>query len=97
VLAPATPTVAIPHDHRRIRDRRLLVDGEERPYWDLLVWPSMANLAYLPATAVPLGCSDSGLPVGAQVIGPHGEDRTTLAFAAGVETLLGGFVPPPGD
>jgi len=97
VLAPATPTVAIPHDHRRIRDRRLLVDGEERPYWDLLVWPSMANLAYLPATAVPLGSSDKGLPIGAQVIGPHGEDRTTLAFAAEVETLLGGFVPPAAD
>jgi len=96
VLAPATPTVAIPHDHRPIRDRRLVVDGEERPYWDLLVWPSMANLAYLPATAVPLGRSAAGLPIGAQVIGPHGEDRTPLAFAAGVEAILGGFVPPPG-
>ena len=96
VLAPAVPTVAIPHDHRPIRDRRLLVDGAARPYWDALVWASMANLAYLPVTAVPLGRSAGGLPVGAQVIGPHGEDRTTLAFAGWTEAVLGGFTPPEG-
>jgi amidase len=96
VLAPAVLTVAIPHDHRRIPDRRLVVDGAERRYWDLLVWASLASLAYLPATAVPLGRSAEGLPIGAQAIGPHGEDRTTLAFAGHVEAVLGGFTPPPG-
>jgi amidase len=96
VLAPAAPTVAIPHDHRPIPDRRLVVDGTERRYWDLLVWASPAALAYLPATAVPLGRSAEGLPIGAQAIGPHGEDRTTLAFAGHVEDVLGGFRPPPG-
>jgi amidase len=95
VLAPAVPTVAIPHDHRRIRDRRLVVDGEERPYWDVLLWASPANLAYLPASALPVGFSADGLPVGAQIIGAHGGDRTTLAFAACAEEVLGGFVPPP--
>jgi amidase len=44
---------------------------------------------------VPVGRSAAGLPIGAQVIGPHGEDRTTLAFAAHVEEVLGGFDPPP--
>src|SRR5581483_5997817 len=97
VLAPATLTEAIPHDHRRVRDRRLVVDGQERPYWDVLLWPSLANLAYLPATAVPVGRSAAGLPIGAQVIGGHGEDRTTLAFAGLVEEVLGGFTPPPAD
>src|SRR5581483_684430 len=96
VLAPAVLTVAIPHDHRRIPERRLVVDGAERRYWDLLAWASPASLAYLPATAVPLGRTAGGLPVGAQAIGPHGEDRTTLAFAGHVETVLGGFSPPPG-
>jgi len=96
VLAPAVLTVAIPHDHRRIPERRLVVDGVERRYWDLLVWAAPAALAYLPATAVPLGRSAEGLPVGAQAIGPHGEDRTTLAFAGHVEAVLGGFTPPPG-
>src|SRR5438270_5317934 len=97
VLAPAAPTVAIAHDHRPIRQRRLVVDGAERPYWDLLVWASAASLAYLPVTAVPLARSAGGLPIGAQVIGAHGEDRTTLAFAERAEAVLGGFTPPPED
>src|SRR5581483_254922 len=46
VLAPAVLTVAIPHDHRRIPERRLVVDGAERRYWDLLAWASPASLAY---------------------------------------------------
>jgi amidase len=96
VLAPAVPTVAIPLDDRPIPQRRLVVDGAERPYWDVLVWASAASLAYLPATAVPLVRSPGGLPIGAQIIGPHGEDRTTLAFAERVEALLGGFTPPAG-
>jgi amidase len=96
VLAPAVLTVAIPHDHRRIPERRLTVDGVERRYWDLLPWAALPSLAYLPATAVPLGPSAEGLPIGAQIIGPHGEDRTTLAFAGHVEAVLGGFTPPPG-
>jgi len=36
------------------------------------------------------------LPIGVQIIGPHLEDRTVLAFAAGIEREFGGFVPPPG-
>src|SRR5581483_8996518 len=54
---PADDSEPIRHDHRRVRDRRLVVDGQERPYWDVLLWPSLANLAYLPATAVPVGRS----------------------------------------
>jgi amidase len=34
------------------------------------------------------------LPVGIQIVGPYLEDRTPLAFAAQLESLLGGFEPP---
>ncbi len=37
----------------------------------------------------------SGLPVGWQVIGPHLEDRTPLAFARLANEVVGAFVPPP--
>ena len=57
------------------------------PYGAQVEWPGMATLANLPATAVPIGTTAAGLPIGAQVIGPYLEDRTTLAFAA----LLGGL------
>jgi len=95
LLTPVAPTVAIPHDHRPVPERHLTVDGQPRPYWDLIAWPSLANFAGLPATVVPAGISDSGLPVGIQILGPYLEDRTTLAFAGHVETVLGGFRPPP--
>jgi amidase len=43
---------------------------------------------------VPIERTDTGLPVGVQVIGPFLEDRTTLAFARLIEREVGGFVPP---
>jgi amidase len=45
---------------------------------------------------VPVGRSATGLPIGAQIIGPHLEDRTTIALAGLIEREFGGFVPPPG-
>jgi len=37
-----------------------------------------------------------GLPVGLQIIGAEGEDRTTIEFAGLLVAEIGGFVPPPG-
>ena len=36
--------------------------------------------------------SETGLPIGVQIVGPAFEDRTTLAFAAFMEREFGGFV-----
>ncbi|MFK4537431.1 Asp-tRNA(Asn)/Glu-tRNA(Gln) amidotransferase A subunit family amidase [Bradyrhizobium ottawaense] len=49
----------------------------------------------MPATAVPLGLSKDGLPVGVQIIGPFLEDRTPLRLAELIEREFGGFQPPP--
>jgi amidase len=59
-------------------------------------WVGLPTVAYLPATAVPVGRTAAGLPVGIQIVGPYLEDRTTLAVAQCIAELLGGFVPPPG-
>ena len=59
-------------------------------------WMALATLTHLPATVVPVCRTAAGLPVGVQIVGPHLEDRTTLAVARQVEELLGGFTPPPG-
>ena len=39
----------------------------------------------LPAASVPFGFTDSGLPVGLQVIGRHGDDRGVLELAHAIE------------
>jgi amidase len=96
VLCPVMPTVAFPHDHSpEQKDRRIDIDGKSHPYLDQLVWPGVATLPGLPATAVPIGRSETGLPIGMQIIGPYLEDRTTLRFAELIEREFGGFVAPP--
>jgi amidase len=97
LLMPVAVVPAIPHDHSEpfIERRIALADGS-RSYLDLFGWVGLATVAYLPATAVPVGRTAHGLPVGAQIVGPYLEDRTTLAVARVIEELLGGFVAPPG-
>ncbi|RXT43486.1 amidase [Bradyrhizobium betae] len=96
VICPIMPTPAYPHDHSPEQDqRRISIDGKDYPYSDQLAWPGIATLPGLPATAVPLGLSKGGLPVGVQIIGPYLEDRTPLRFAELIEREFGGFIPPP--
>jgi amidase len=72
------------------------IDGKEYPYQDQLVWAGVATTPGLPATAAPIDRSDTGLPIGVQIVGPYLEDRTTIAFAELMEREFGGFAPPPG-
>jgi len=96
ITAPEhNPIRAAQNDALPIKDsRKILVNGEERSYWEQLGWISMATMAHLPATVAPIGCSESGLPVGIQIIGPYLGDRTTIDFAQKLSELIGGFIPP---
>jgi amidase len=98
VLCPVTPTPAFAHDHSSpIEARHIEIDAKNYPYLDAyLVWAGLATAPGLPATAVPIGRSENGLPIGMQIVGPYLEDRTTIAFAELLEREFGGFVPPPG-
>ena len=98
VLCPPAPTAAFPHDRSSpIEARRIEIDGKAYRYLDAqLVWPELATASGLPATVVPIGRSETGLPIGVQIVGPYLEDRTTIAFAELLEREFGGFVAPPG-
>ncbi len=96
VICPVMPTPAFPHDHSEQQEaRRIDIDGKDYPYPDQLAWPGIATLPGLPATAIPIGLSPEGLPIGVQIIGPWLEDRTPLKLAELIEREVGGFVPPP--
>ncbi len=96
VICPVMPTPAYPHDHSDDQEkRRINVDDKDYVYVDQLAWPGIATLPGLPATAIPLGLSPDGLPVGVQIVGPWLEDRTPLKLAELIEREFGGFVPPP--
>jgi amidase len=97
VLCPPFPVLAFPHDHVEDQEeRRIEIDGGEFPYPSLIVWATVATPPGLPATAMPIGRSETGLPIGVQIIGPFLEDRTPIAFAGLLEREFGGFVAPPG-
>lgn len=96
VLCPAAMSVAIPVDESPdINARTIRVDGTVYPYFDLMKWSTHASLGGLPATVAPAGAYEGGLPVGVQIVGPAGEDMTTIAIAAMLERETGGFAPPP--
>ena len=97
LLAPVAATAAFPHDHNPDRDQRLIpVNGRMIPYGDQRFWAGLASLSYLPSTAAPIGLTAAGLPVGLQIIGPEGEDATTIEFARLLANEIGGFGPPTG-
>jgi amidase len=97
VLCPPFSVLAFPHDNLGDREKRSIdIDGKPFSYTLLIAWATLATPAGLPATVAPIGRSPSGLPIGAQIIGPFLEDRTTIAFAGLIEREFGGFVAPPG-
>ncbi len=95
ILAPPTLGTAFPHDHGLFANRKLKVDGQTRHYGDQMMWIAPATLMGLPATSAPVGPTADGAPVNVQIIGAPYADKTTIAFAALLSTVQGGFVAPP--
>ena len=102
LLAPITMLPAFPHTpmawppDAAAMQQTITVHSHVVPYELQLVYPGVATLAGQPATAFPVGLTQSGLPIGLQVIGPYLEDRTPIRFAALLEREFGSFRPPPG-
>jgi amidase len=97
LLLPVMPCVAIHHDHSEpIAARVVQTELGPRPYWEINRWMAPAGACYLPSTVLPVAVAPSGLPVGVQIVGPYLHDRTTLAFGAAAESILGPCPTPPG-
>jgi amidase len=95
VLAPAFSTPAFEHLAPQ-GERTLMINGKPTQYDHQGAWSSMAGVANLPSTVAPIAMTKYGLPIGAQIIGPYLEDRTTIHFARLLEREFGGFTPPAG-
>jgi fatty acid amide hydrolase 2 len=52
------------------------------------------NLLGLPATEIPLGLNQRGLPLGVQAAAARGHDHLSVAVAVELERAFGGWVPP---
>lgn len=58
------------------------------------VYTAIFNVLKLPVTAVPMGLSREGLPLGVQVASIPGNDHVTIAAALELEREMGGWSPP---
>ena len=94
-LCPVSFTTPFPHDTRPFGERVIATPAGDRSYVDQAFWVAPASLTGLPAVAAPVGRAASGLPVGAQVIGPRYEDDTAITFAELLADVVGGFEAPP--
>ncbi len=96
LLCPVLPTPAFPHDHAdSIADRQLLINGKSESHTALLHWLGLIGLMELPSVSTPVGRTNSGLPVGMQVVTAYLRDREAIAIAQLVEQTLGGYSAPP--
>ncbi|MBR9999606.1 MAG: hypothetical protein KFF73_11575, partial [Cyclobacteriaceae bacterium] len=98
-FVPAFPHINKPwylHHPDPARKRVLQTPEGERDYDDMIFWISFATLTGLPATVFPIGISNTGLPVGLQVIGPFLEDATPIFLAGKLAEIAGGIRHPEG-
>ena len=97
LICPVATTPAFVQNQRGERwERMVQVNGREQPGTHSLFWAGYPIVVGLPATAVPIGQSAEGLPIGAQIIAPLFADPDGLRFAQWLEREYRAFVPPPG-
>ena len=94
LLTPMMATPAFEHDHRKFGDRTLLVDNQERPYFEQVFWAGLTGVSYLPSTVIPTGLNDIGLPIGVQIVGREYDDLITIGIARELEEMGFNFTPP---
>ena len=94
LLMPIMSTAAVPHDHGPMGERSISVDGKAQRYFDQIFWAGLASASYLPATVIPTGLNDQGLPIGVQIVGPEYGDLITIGAAQRLEAAGFGFTPP---
>ncbi len=90
VVCPVTAMPAFAHG-----ERQWTIDGRTVGYLDAMIYTPWANILGAPAAVVPAGRSDTGLPIGVQVIGAPFMETAVLDVAAAIERACGGVVPPP--
>ena len=95
VVMPIMATSAFLHDQSPMGSRTIDVDGEQRDYFEQILWAGLPGIAHLPSTVVPTGPDEHGLPIGVQIVGPAFGDRITIGVADALEEAGFAFQAPP--
>ena len=87
LITPTLGCEAFPHGS--IHPHQIDDTPIELPWLDWAGFLYDANLAGLPACAIPMGVGDEGLPVSLHILGPVGSDHEVLRVAEAIEALIG--------
>ena len=87
LITPTLGCEAFPHGS--IHPHKIDDTHIELPWLDWASFLYDANLAEMPACAIPMGFGDEGLPLSLQIIGPKGSDYEVLRVAEAIEKLVG--------
>jgi len=90
LLCPVNAVPAFRHGERSWN-----VDGQQVDYLAASSYSQWFNLLGNPAAAVPMDRSDTGLPIGVQIVGRPWEEERVLAIAAVLEEATGARSPMP--
>ncbi|PCJ51159.1 MAG: amidase [Gammaproteobacteria bacterium] len=96
-LCPVTPSVAFPHRKpgKYRKPPKVMVDDYPMSYLEGTISMTVPfSLTGSPVVTLPLGAVN-GLPVGIQVIGKRWHDEELLDNCKIIESVIGGFQPPP--
>lgn len=96
LITPTLGCEAFPHG--TIHPLQIADTPIEMPWLDWAGFLYDANLAGLPACAIPMGLGSEGLPLSLQILGPEGSDDEVLRVAEAIEALIGwqhSIIVPP--
>jgi aspartyl-tRNA(Asn)/glutamyl-tRNA(Gln) amidotransferase subunit A len=80
ILMPTAPQAAFPHSNAAPANQA--------------DFTCLANIAGLPAIAIPAGWNNDGLPVGVQLVGKAGDEAGLFALARKLDAALAAYRPP---
>jgi Asp-tRNA(Asn)/Glu-tRNA(Gln) amidotransferase A subunit family amidase len=89
LICPACAIPAFGHG-----ERAWDIDGVTVNYLDAMRYTQWFNLLAAPAAVVPVGQSQTGLPIGVQIAGRPYQDEQVIAIASVVDQEFG-YQPPP--
>ncbi|MCU0537374.1 MAG: amidase [Hydrococcus sp. Prado102] len=91
------PVATVPAFTHRPTGHPIEVDGKKLPYiMGCGAYTTIFNLTGNPVVTIPIGRSQTGLPIGVQIVGKRWRDMELLAIAQQIAELTEGFQRPPG-
>ncbi len=91
------PVVPFPAFKHHTPGKPIAVDGEPMPYvLGGIAYTSILTLTGHPVVVIPIGQTQSGLPIGIHLVGKRWQDYQLLDLAEKIVTVTGSVSRPPG-